>query len=114
MVAFYVDHNVSRAIYQGLRLRDVDLVTAFEDGSHRLPDDELLDRATELGRVLYSSDPDLVLEARRRQREEIHFAGVVFGEQTLPIGLCIEDLELLAKVGEMKDFENSVLFLPLR
>lgn len=68
-VGLYFDHNVSRAITQGLRLREVDVLTAYEDGAHLLPDPELLDRATALGRPLFTSDEDLIVEARRRQRD---------------------------------------------
>lgn len=35
-VGLYFDHNVNRAITQGLRLREVDVLTAFEDASHHL------------------------------------------------------------------------------
>ena len=40
---------------QGLRLRGVDLITAYEDGADEIDDDELLDRATSLGRALFSN-----------------------------------------------------------
>ena len=113
-VGLYFDHNVNRAIVQGLRLRSVDVVTALEDGASQLTDAELLDRATKLGRVLYSGDLDLVIEARRRQREGVPFACVVFAPQRLPIGQCVEQLELLAETGEPEDFLDSLLFLPLR
>lgn len=113
-VGLYADHNLNRAICQGLRLRGVDLLTALEDEAARLPDPELLDRATDLERVLLSSDRDLIVEARRRQREGIRFAGVVFVRQRLPIGLVVEELELLARAGSPADFLNSLLFLPLR
>jgi hypothetical protein len=42
-----------------------------------MEDPRLLDRAGELGRVLFSQDEDLLIEAARRQREGIHFAGVI-------------------------------------
>lgn len=113
-VRLYSDHNVNRAITQGLRLRRVDVLTALEDGASRLTDAELLDRAAALGRVLFSTDRDLVIEARRRQRLGVPFAGVVFGSQSLPIGPCVEQLELLAKAGEPADFLGSLIFLPLR
>lgn len=86
----YSDHNVNQAVIQGLRLRGVDVLTAFEDGTHRFSDPELLDRATALGRALISSDVDLIVEARRRQREGVTFAGVLFVPQALPVGPCIE------------------------
>ena len=112
-VRLYFDHNVNRAITQGLRIRDVDILTAFEDRAHRLSDPELLDRATELERVLFSSDEDLIAEAHRRQRANEHFAGVIFAPQSCPIGAVIEDLEILAAAGDLEDFAGSLLFLPL-
>ena len=63
----YMDHNVRQEIIHGLRRRGVDVLTAFEDGADRLPDPQLLDRATALGRVLVSRDEDLIREAIRRR-----------------------------------------------
>lgn len=51
-LGLYMDHNVSAAVTQGLRLRGVDVITAHEDGSHRLEDADLLDRAGDQGRVI--------------------------------------------------------------
>ncbi len=113
-VRLYFDHNVNRAVTQGLRLRGVDVLTALEDGAHQLTDPELLDRATALDRVLFSNDRDLVLEARRRQRDGVRFTGVVFAPQNLPIGLCVEQLELVVKAGEPEELVDSLLFLPFR
>ena len=61
-----MDHNVPQPITDGLRLRGVDVLTAYEDGAHSLSDSELLDRATELGRLLFSQDADLLREAGQR------------------------------------------------
>jgi len=68
-LSLYVGVHVPRAITVGLRLRGVDVLTAQEDGLSRAPDDVLLERPTELGRVLFSQDEDLLAEAARRQRE---------------------------------------------
>lgn len=54
-----MDVHVRRAVTVGLRLRGVDVVTAQVDNAGGMPDDELLRRATELGRVLFSQDDDL-------------------------------------------------------
>lgn len=113
-VALYMDHNVPSQITDGLRLRDVDVVTALEDGTATLPDPELLDRATELERVLFTHDDDLVIEAHRRQAEGIPFGGVIYvHQQHISIGECISDLELIADAGEPEDMMNQVFFLPL-
>jgi len=37
MITFYMDHNVPRAITAGLRLRGIDVITAYEDGADRSP-----------------------------------------------------------------------------
>jgi len=54
-----MDVHIRRAITEGLRRRDVDVLTAQDDGSDRLPDAELLDRALALSRVVFSQDEDI-------------------------------------------------------
>jgi hypothetical protein len=109
----YFDHNVRRPVCDGLRLRGVDILTAFEDGSHELQDPALLDRATFLGRVLFSQDEDLLAEGAQRQREGRDFAGVIYAHQkSLTIGDCIDQLDLVAKISEPEDLRGRVLFLP--
>lgn len=50
-IRLYMDVHIPRAIVNGLRLRDVDVLTAQEDGTDRYRDPELLDQATALQRV---------------------------------------------------------------
>jgi hypothetical protein len=109
-----MDHHVRRAITEGLRLRGIDVLTAEADGASRFDDSELLDRATKLGRVLFSQDRDLLREATRRQQTGEPFAGVVYAHQLKStIGQCIEGLELISRIGEPEDFANRVEYLPL-
>jgi len=63
--ALYIDQHVSRAITIGLRPRNVDVLTAFEDGAGDGDDPELLDHTSALGRVLFSQDDKLLIEAAR-------------------------------------------------
>jgi rRNA-processing protein FCF1 len=113
-IALYMDVHVHRAITTGLRLRDVDVLTAQEDGHRTADDDRLLDRATELRRVLFTQDEDLLAEAKRRQVEDIHFAGVIYAHQLrITIGRCVNDLELITKLGEPEELANRVEYLPL-
>jgi len=55
-VALMLDAHVPRAVADQLRCRGVDVVTAIEDGSDELGDDEPLERATSLNRVLFTQD----------------------------------------------------------
>jgi hypothetical protein len=113
MIALYMDHHVPYAITSGLRLRDVDVLTAEEDGAATLEDDPLLDRATSLGRVLFSQDEDLLAIAHQRQQAAREFAGVVYAHQlAISIGQAIRDLELIAKVLEPEDMRNRIEYLP--
>jgi predicted nuclease of predicted toxin-antitoxin system len=110
-----MDVHVRRAITVGLKLRGVDVLTAQADGAARLSDPQLLDRASELNRVLFSQDHDLLREATARQRRGEFFAGVIYAHQLrVTIGQCIDDLELIAKGCEPEDFVNCLEFLPLK
>jgi predicted nuclease of predicted toxin-antitoxin system len=64
-----MDVHVPLAITEALRVRGADVLTAQQDDARQLADDELLDRAGSLGRVLFTRDVDLLAEATRRQRE---------------------------------------------
>lgn len=113
-IPLYMDQHVPRAIMVGLRLRGVDVLTAWEDGASAFSDPELLDRASALGRVLFSQDDDLLVDATRRQAAGLPFSGVVYAHQLrVSIGECIQDLYLVATAGEVDDLRNSVMFLPL-
>lgn len=108
-----MDVHIPRAITNGLRLRGVDVLTAREDGTNTLPDAKLLDRATDLGRILYSQDDDLLVEADKRLEKEIEFSGVVYSHQlNSPIGRCIEDLEIIAKTLMPEEIANRIEFIP--
>jgi hypothetical protein len=113
-IALYMDHHVPRAITAGLRLRNVDVLTAYEDGASTLSDPELLDRAGELKRVIFTQDDDFLVEAARRQQENIPFNGVIYVHQlTITIGKIINDLEIIAKIAEIEDLQNRIEYLPL-
>jgi hypothetical protein len=113
-IRLYMDQHVPRAITIGLRLRGVEVLTAFEDGTSQFDDAALLDRAGELGRVLFSQDDDLLAEASKRQRLGRHFAGVIYAHQLrISIGQCISDIELIARAAEPTDLADRVEFLPL-
>lgn len=114
-IKFYMDVHVRRALTTGLRLRGVDVLTAREDGAGEFEDPRLLDRATELGRVLFTQDDDLLKEAARRQETGQGFAGVIYGHQlNVTVGQCIEDLELIAQTTEPEEWINLVTYLPLK
>jgi predicted nuclease of predicted toxin-antitoxin system len=109
-----MDVHVRRAVTSGLRRKGVDVLTAQEDGSNRVDDPDLMNRATQLDRILFSQDHDLLREAARRQQCGEEFSGLVYVHQEkLTTGQIIRDLEIIAKIYEPDDMRNRVEYLPL-
>lgn len=115
MISLYMDQHIPRAITVGLRLRSIDVITAFEDKASEMSDSDLLNRATELRRVLFTQDDDLLSEAAKRQKNSIHFQGLIYAHQLrVSIGACVNDLEIIVKAAEPDELVNEVIFLPLK
>lgn len=113
MIHFYFDHNVPMAVADGLRRRNVDVLTAFEDGYHEKSDAQLLTRASELQRVLFSQDSDLLIEAHKRIQYGEAFFGVVYVHPLdATIKSMIDGLHLLAEATFVEDYNQTVEFLP--
>src|SRR5437016_4836526 len=103
-VLIYMDVNVRAEITRQLRAREVDVLTSQEDGTREFSDSDLLDRATFLGRVLFTRDADLLSEATMRQRRARSFVGVIYAPQIgVTIGQCVADLELILKTEESSE-----------
>ncbi|MGD9644501.1 MAG: DUF5615 family PIN-like protein [Pirellulales bacterium] len=113
-LALYMDHQVQRAIVEGLIGRGVDVITATDDGTATWTDEELLTRATQLGRVVFTRDEDFLKLAATWLADGRDFAGVVYShQQKIDIGGAVRDLELIAKVLTAEEIRSRVLFLPL-
>jgi len=114
-VPLYMDVNVRSEITRQLRARGVDVLISEEDGTREFSDSDLLDRATSLGRLLFTRDADLLAEAGMRQRSGVTFSGVIYAHQLLvTIGQCVAELELIAKLGHRAEWVNRVEYLPLK
>jgi hypothetical protein len=109
-----MDVHVPRAVTEELRLRGGDVLTAQQDNKAELEDSDLLNRATALGRLMFSQDEDMLREATQRQRRGQNFAGLAYAHQLeVTIGQMIQDLEIIAKLGEADEVANRVQYLPL-
>lgn len=115
MLSLYMDEHVPRAITIGLRLKGSDVLTVQEDKSSGKYDPELIERAFHLKRTIFTFDDDLLVEAAKRQRAGQVFYGVIYTHHLrVSIGICVKDLELLGKFGEIEEIKNQVIFLPLK
>jgi predicted nuclease of predicted toxin-antitoxin system len=114
-VGFFMDHHVPAAVTRGLRRRNVDVLTAEEDGASKWDDERLLERATRLRRIIFTQDDDLLTIGRDWQVSGREFAGIVYAHQLrITIGQAIRDLELIAKVMAAEEMANRIEFLPIR
>src|SRR5262249_7077947 len=106
-IALYMDVHVHSTLTEQLRRRGVDVLTAQDDNSDKLFDEELLNRSTALGRVMFTFDIRFKARAEDWQHQGKPFAGLVWGHpMRLTIGQMVLDLELIAKASDLADWEN--------
>jgi len=106
-IRFYMDEHVPSAVTVGLRLRDIDTVTAQEANMLEAYDEDHLALATNQGRVIFTQDVDFL----RLHAAGISHAGIVYVHQQTPIGYIVRGLVLIYQVLEPKDMQNHVEFL---
>lgn len=113
-VGLYMDVHAPQAVVEQLRRRQVEVITAVEDGARTWPDDALLERAREMGRLVFTQDIRFKALAEQWQAKGRPFAGLVFAHQLhATIGELVHDLELIAQATDPADWENQIVHLPL-
>ena len=108
-----MDVHIDSVITEMLRAAGVDVLTAQEDGSAELADPELLDRALELGRELFTHDRGFHAEAARRQRMGVQFCCIFFAAHAPVMNrIYSEWLETHAKLENPEDVAGRVIYIP--
>ncbi|MBW3597222.1 MAG: DUF5615 family PIN-like protein [Planctomycetes bacterium] len=114
-VPLYMDHHIPSAITEGLQRRGIDVLTAQDDGRAAEDDDAVLERATSLGRAVFSQDEDFLVLAHNWLETGREFAGVIYAHQLkITIGQAVRDLEAIAKVLSPEEMRNRIEFIPIR
>ena len=107
-ISLYLDENLSPRIAAQLRSRGIDIVTVGDLGMLGDTDENHLTRATEMGRVLVTSDADFL----RMAAEGVEHAGIVFGvQQNHTIGDWVKGLELICSVYDADEMQNHVEYI---
>jgi hypothetical protein len=113
-INFYFDVHIPLAITNGLRIKGIDVLTAQEDDGDQLPDDKLMERATQLNRVLFTFDSDLLVIGAKFKSKEINFSGLTFAHPIdITIGQCVQDLEIISNILTLEETKNQIIFLPI-
>jgi hypothetical protein len=114
-LALYMDVHVPIAITEALRRKGLDILRSQDDGTTRLDDALLLQRATDLRRVLFTQDQGFLRITSEWQRQRRSFSGVVYApQQSVSLGRLADDLELILTCCESEELQNGVVYLPLR
>ena len=112
-IALYMDVHIPQSITAQLYRRNVDVLTAQEDDTLELPDDQLLERSTALGRVLFTQAIRFRAMAEDWQRQGKPFAGLIFGHQLGgTIGQFVKDLEFIAQASDPEDWRDVIEYIP--
>jgi predicted nuclease of predicted toxin-antitoxin system len=110
-----MDVHIPAAIADGLRRNSIDVLTSQEDQTRTADDEDLLKRATSLGRLLFTQDEDFLAIADTWQQSSKHFAGILFAAQIgTSIGQMIADIQLIAEVCSPQEVAERVIYLPLK
>jgi predicted nuclease of predicted toxin-antitoxin system len=114
-LSIYMDVHIPMAVTAGLRRRNIDVLTSQQDGTAQLSDDRLMERASELSRVLFSQDDDLLRLASLWQQKGKAFSGILYAHQlSAGIGTLVKDIELLLSCSTADELTGRVTYLPLR
>jgi predicted nuclease of predicted toxin-antitoxin system len=107
-IKFHLDENVSNAIAQGLRSRDIDVTTVPEVGLIGVGDEQQVIFARSQQRVIFTFDDDFL----RLASQGIDHAGIIYTrQQNHSIGKIISDLTLIWECLESEYMDNKVEFL---
>ena len=117
MLLFLSDEDFNRRIVRGLRRRlpRLDVVRVQNVGLIARPDTEVLEWAAEENRVVLTHDVTTMSKhAFDRVNQELPMPGVIEISQDVPIGEAIEELVLIAECSLENEWQNQVIYLPLR
>ena len=106
-IALYMDVHVREAVTLELRRRGVDVLMAKEDNANKFEDAMLLDRAMELGRVLFTQDEDFL----KLHASGVEHAGIAYTPQGAAIGDIIRGLMLIQQVLNAEEMRGHIEYL---
>src|SRR5690242_13840341 len=114
---FLSDENFNNDILNGLLYRNptIDILRVQDTDVYQADDPTLLAWAAQEGRILLTHDvrtmPGFAYE---RVAAGLPMPGIVEVSQRISHGEAIDDLLLLIEAGRPADFENQVVYVPLR
>lgn len=110
-----VDENFNYRIVRGLvrRKPELDIVSVHEAGLSGTSDAEVLAWAATEQRVVLTHDVSTMnRDAIQRVEAGLSMPGVIECPRSVPIGMAIEDLLLIAECSLAGEWRDTILYLP--
>jgi len=117
VIRLLADEDFNNDLVRGLlrRVPTADLVRVQDLGMRGATDEALLARAASEARVVLTHDvTTLVARGYERVRAGLAMPGVIAVSQRLPPSQVIEDLQLAVECSTAADWNDRVIYLPLR
>lgn len=114
---FAADENIKGGIFKGLQenFPDLDIVRVQDTPLLGIDDPQVLAWAAEESRIILTHDVQtFVGYAYARIKEGLPMVGVILIPMNLSVGEALEDLIFLIDAGTPSDFDQQVIFLPLK
>lgn len=108
----YADECVDGRILAGLHRRGVDLVTADSEGLLGATDEQQLERATSLGRVLVTADRDFFALTQLLLERGDPFPGILFVQPRATVGEAVRLIVAAAGALEPASMVNRIEWIP--
>ena len=106
-IRYYTDEHVAKTIINGLRQRDINVLSAFDVGLLGVEDDVHLNFALDEGRVIFTRDADFL---RLAATGEAH-AGIVYAVQGTSVSAIVRGLILIHGVLEAEEMVGRLEYL---
>jgi len=111
------DENFDNDIIRGLRRRNpgLDLIRVQDVGLRSADDPTILEWAANQGYIVFTHDVETMVDfAYERIRAEKPMPGLFEVNRKLPIGAAIEEILIVAECSLPDEWENQVIYLPLK
>lgn len=116
-IRFLADENFDHKTLAGLKRREpnLDIVAVQEVGLREVDDPQVLEWAAQEARIVVTHDVSTFADfAYARVVEGLRMPGVIEIPESVPRSVIIEKLIFIAAASEPEDWDNGVVYLPLR
>jgi hypothetical protein len=117
MLRLLADENFNNQIVRGILRRrpEIDIVRVQDVDLSKTDDRVILEWAAQQGRILLTHDVETMTRyAYERVQAGLEMPGVFEISRSVPVGLAIEEILLIAEGSFEDEWEGQVQYLPLR